>query len=169
MNDNNNVENYKALLRDGVLSREEFEKLTGISGDSIVEEKKEAARPDFAKQIEASKTSNAEIVSQPLNEVNAPLDETLQSDTNKNIIGKHKSSKLPKTTIACYVIAAIALVHCLFVIINTTKQVNDYYAAYNASAGFVERSKYIFDAVFEPFISAVLIFMTGKIYAKIEK
>jgi hypothetical protein len=79
-----------------------------------------------------------------------------------------KFKKSP-VTIVCYVLAALALVYCCYVLGNSYKTVAEYYAAYNMKPQIGEILTYMLQGGLTPLTSAVTLFMAAHILDAVRK
>lgn len=71
--------------------------------------------------------------------------------------------------IICYVLAALMLIYACFQAGSTVKQINEYYSSYGMTAKPSEYLAYVIQAMIEPLLHAVTIFMFGYILNTIRK
>lgn len=71
--------------------------------------------------------------------------------------------------IICYVLAALLLVYACYQGGSTVGQINEYYAGYGMSAKPSEYVMYVFQAMMEPVLHAIVIFMAGYILTAVRK
>lgn len=65
--------------------------------------------------------------------------------------------------IALYVIAALVLVYCFYLIGSTVSYINSYYSSYSMSPQAGEIITYVLQSVYQPLIGAVLLAVAGYI------
>ena len=82
-----------------------------------------------------------------------------------------KMQKLKKSpvSIVCYVIAALALIYCFYVLGTAYKTVADYYAAYNMQPQLKEVVTYVLQTGLAPLTSAITLFMAAYILDSVRK
>ena len=82
-----------------------------------------------------------------------------------------KIPKLSKTSvipIACYVFAILLLVYSIYQIVLTSVELADYSKLYEENFSFAEKFQYFMQAGLDSTEKAILIAMTGSIYAGIQ-
>lgn len=79
--------------------------------------------------------------------------------------------KLKKSpvSIACYIIAALVLIYCFYLLGTSYKTIADYYSAYSMKPQFGEVATYILQSCLTPFVSAVTLFMAAFILDSVRK
>lgn len=79
--------------------------------------------------------------------------------------------KLKKSpvSIACYIIAALVLIYCFYLLGTSYKTIADYYSAYSMKPQFGEVATYIMQNCLTPFVSAVTLFMAAFILDSVRK
>lgn len=85
--------------------------------------------------------------------------------------GENKMQKLKKSpvSIACYIIAALVLIYCFYLLGTSYKTIADYYSAYSMKPQFGEVATYILQSCLTPFVSAVTLFMAAFILDSVRK
>ena len=87
----------------------------------------------------------------------------------KNNEIKEKVYKQSPVAICCYVIAAALLVYACYMAGSTVSQIKQYYSGYGMDPSAKEYFTYVLQAMIDPLIRAVLIFMAGYILTAVRK
>ena len=76
-----------------------------------------------------------------------------------------KEKKLTKSpvVIALYVISALLLVYCVYLVASTVAYVISYYSSYSMSPAFGETLNYVLQSVYQPLTLTVVVFAAAKI------
>ena len=82
---------------------------------------------------------------------------------------KEKVYKQSPIAVACYVIAAALLIYAFYTGGNTVSQIKEYYGGYGISATPKEYVTYVLQAVIDPLIRAIMVFMGGYILTAVRK
>ena len=84
---------------------------------------------------------------------------------------KNSEKKFIQSPVAiiCYVLAAIMLIYACFQAGSTVQQINEYYSGYGMTAKPSEYIAYVLQAMMQPLLYAVTIFMLGYILNAVRK
>ena len=87
----------------------------------------------------------------------------------KNNEIKEKVYKQSPVAICCYVIAAALLVYACYMAGSTVSQIKQYYSGYGMDPSAKEYFTYVLQAMIDPLIRAVLVFMAGYVLTAVRK